>query len=84
VLFTRSSAKHGVPPRDVRQVLAAPLCSVPQGEVVLHIGLTDRRDLVEVVVAPGEPVAVLHAMRLRPSHYHLLRGCRAPAGSDPG
>jgi hypothetical protein len=57
-------------------VLAAPLRTVEQssarGPVQLHIGLTARRDLLEVVVAPGDPVVVLHAMRLRPANYRYL------------
>lgn len=73
MLFTRSAGRHGIGEVDVRQVLAAPLRTVLQGELVLHIGLTARRDLVEVVVAPGDPVTVLHAMRLSRSHYRLLR-----------
>ncbi len=79
VRWTRSARKHGVPADVVRAVLAAPLRSVPQttpehGDVVLHIGLTARRDLVEVVVAPGDPPVVLHAMRLRPANYrHMAR-----------
>lgn len=77
VRWTRSARKHGVPADVVRAVLAAPLRSVPQstpqhGDVVLHIGLTARRDLVEVVVVPGDPPVVLHAMRLRPANYRHL------------
>ena len=70
--MTRSARKHGVAPDEIRRVLAAPLRTVPQGEVELHIGLTARRDLLEVVVAPGDPVVVLHAMRLRPANYRWL------------
>ncbi|MBW0119200.1 hypothetical protein [Pseudonocardia abyssalis] len=76
--LTRSARKHGFTADEVRRVLDAPLRSVPQpdpgGGVVLHIGLTDDRDLVEVVVADGDPPVVLHAMRLRPSNYHHLTG----------
>lgn len=76
MLLTRSARKHGVPAELVRAVLAAPLRSVPQhtehGDVVLHIGLAPNRDLLEVVVAPGEPPVVLHAMRLRPANYRYL------------
>jgi hypothetical protein len=77
VRLTRSARKHGVPAELVRAVLAAPLRSVPQrtpeqGEVVLHIGLAPNRDLLEVVVAPGDPPVVLHAMRLRPANYRWL------------
>lgn len=66
-----------MPAELVRAVLAAPLRSVPQhtpgqGEVVLHIGLAPNRDLLEVVVAPGDPPVVLHAMRLRPANYRWL------------
>jgi hypothetical protein len=78
VRLTRSARKHGFTADDVRRVLAAPLRSVPQpsprGDVVLHIGLTAERDLVEVVVAAGDPSLVLHAMRLRPANYHHLTG----------
>jgi hypothetical protein len=78
VRLTRSARKHGFTADDVRRVLDAPLRSVrqpsPAGEVVLHVGLTAGRDLVEVVVAPGDPPVVLHAMRLRPVNYHLLTG----------
>ncbi len=75
--LTRSARKHGVPAEVVRSVLAAPLRSVPQrtptqGDVVLHIGLSPERDLLEVVVAPGDPPVVLHAMRLRPANYRWL------------
>ncbi|QJY49276.1 hypothetical protein [Pseudonocardia broussonetiae] len=78
VRLTRSARKHGLTADEVRRVLDAPLRSVRQpsahGEVVLHIGVTDRRDLVEVVVAPGDPPVVLHAMRLRPANYPHLTG----------
>lgn len=75
--LTRSARKHGVPAELVRAVLAAPLRSVPQrtptqGDVVLHIGVAPNRDLLEVVVAPGDPPVVLHAMRLRPANYRWL------------
>lgn len=76
--LTSSARKHGLVADDVRRVLAEPLRSVPQdssqGPVVLHIGLTTARDLIEVVVAPGDPPTVLHAMRLRPANYHHLTG----------
>ncbi|GAA3231431.1 hypothetical protein GCM10017691_25330 [Pseudonocardia petroleophila] len=76
--LTRSARKHGFTADDVRRVLDAPLRSVPQpspdGGVVLHIGLTADRDLVEVVVADGDPPVVLHAMRLRPANYRHLTG----------
>lgn len=73
--LTRSARKHGFTADEVRRVLDAPLRSVPQpGAVVLHIGLTDDRDLVEVVVADGDPPVVLHAMRLRPANYRHLTG----------
>jgi hypothetical protein len=78
VRLTRSARKHGIAPEDIRWVLAAPLRTVAQGEVELHIGLTPRRDLLEVVIAPGDPVVVLHAMRLRPANYRWLT---APPGS---
>jgi len=82
VRLTRSARKHGFTGDDVRRVLDAPLRSVPQPGpdgspergVVLHIGITAARDLVEVVVAPGDPPVVLHAMRLRPANYHHLTG----------
>jgi hypothetical protein len=83
VRFTRSARKHGIAPDEVRRVLAAPLRSVEQGELVLHIGLTERRDLLEVVVAPGDPVTVLHAMRLRPVNYRHLQA-DPPATPGPG
>lgn len=74
--LTRSARKHGFTADEVRRVLDAPLRSVaqptPHGEVVLHIGLAANRDLVEVVVAPGDPPLVLHVMRLRPANYRLL------------
>jgi nitrogenase subunit NifH len=74
VQVTRSARKHGIGREEIRGVLAAPLRTVEQGAAVLHIGLTPRRDLIEVVVAPGDPVTVLHAMRLRPANYHHLTG----------
>lgn len=73
VRLTRSARKHGMGREEIRGVLAAPLRTVVQGEAVLHIGLTQCRDLVEVVVVPGDPVTVLHAMPLRPANYHHLR-----------
>jgi hypothetical protein len=55
VRLTRSARKHGIAPDEIRRVLAAPLRTVAQesehGPVALHIGLTARRDLLEVVVA---------------------------------
>ena len=76
VRVTRSARKHGIAAEDIGQVLAAPLRTVVQGgergTVELHIGLTSERDLLEVVVAPGNPVIVLHAMRLSPSNYRYL------------
>ncbi|MHA6783596.1 hypothetical protein ACVGOW_21795 [Pseudonocardia saturnea] len=76
--LTRSARKHGFTADEVRRVLDAPLRSVPQptpeGDVVLHIGLAANRDLVEVVVAPGDPPTVLHVMRLRPANYRHLTG----------
>jgi len=76
VRVTRSARKHGIAPDDIRHVLAAPLRTVVQGgehgPVELHIGITPQRDLLEVVVAPGDPVVVLHAMRLSPSNYRYL------------
>ena len=76
VRVTRSARKHGIAADDIRRVLAAPLRTVAQhgerGPVELHIGITARRDLLEVVVAPGDPVVVLHAMRLRPANYRYL------------
>jgi len=78
VRLTRSARKHGIAVDDIRRVLATPLRTVPQGgergPVELHIGITQRRDLLEVVVAPGDPVIVLHAMRLRPANYRYLGG----------
>lgn len=73
VWLTRNALKHGIGREEIRLVLAAPLRTVLQATTVLHIGLTARRDLVEVVVVPGEPVTVVHAMRLRPTNYHHLR-----------
>lgn len=69
--LTRSARKHGIAADDIRRVLAEPWRTIVQGEVVLHIGVTRDRDLLEVVVAP--PDTVLHAMRLRPANYPLLR-----------
>ncbi|WP_298796602.1 hypothetical protein [uncultured Pseudonocardia sp.] len=74
VRLTRSAGKHGIGREEIRLVLAAPLCTVEQGDTVLHIGLTPRRDLLEVVVAPGEEPTVLHAMRLRPANYRHMLG----------
>lgn len=67
--MTRNARKHGIPVGQIRAVLEAPLRTVVQGATVLHIGVTEDRDLLEVVVAPGHPVTVLHAMRLRPFNY---------------
>ncbi|HEY4419765.1 MAG TPA: hypothetical protein VGN22_09620 [Pseudonocardia sp.] len=79
--LTRSARKHGIAADDIRRVLAAPLRTVMQGDVELHIGLTAGRDLIEVVVTPGDPVIVLHAMRLRPANYRFLRWS---GETDPG
>lgn len=73
VLVTRSARKHGIDAVDIRRVLSAPLRTIPQGDVVLLIGINAERDLLEVVVAPGEPPTVVHAMRLRPANYPYLR-----------
>jgi hypothetical protein len=67
-----NARKHGVSRSDIDRVLAAPLRSVDQGATVLHIGVAANRDLLEVVVAPGEPPTVVHAMRLRPFNYRHL------------
>jgi hypothetical protein len=79
VRLTRSARKHGIAPEDIEGVLAAPLRVVRQGDTELHIGVTPRRDLLEVVIAPGDPVVVLHAMRLRPYNYRWL----AEPGREP-
>lgn len=75
VRLTRNARKHGFTGDEVRRVLDAVLCSVAQQAPtrgVLHIGLAPNRDLVEVVVVPGAPPVVVHAMRLRPANYHHL------------
>lgn len=61
-------------------MLAAPLRTVEQGDRVLYIGLAPTRDLLEVVVAPGSPDTVIHAMRLRPVNYVHLVPVEHPAG----
>jgi hypothetical protein len=71
--MARSARRHGIGREEIRRVLAAPVRTVVQGETVLLIGLTSRRDLVEVVVVPGDPVTVVHAMRLRRANFHHLR-----------
>ncbi len=78
VRLTRSARKHRIAVEDIRRVLAAPLRTVAQGELELVIGISPARDLIEVVVAPGDPVVVLHAMRLSPVNYRHL----APRDSD--
>jgi hypothetical protein len=78
--LTRSARKHGVGADDIRCVLEAPLRVVHQGELELHIGVTASRDLLEVVVAPGDPVVVLHAMRLQPYNYRWLTSGLPDAG----
>ncbi len=66
-------------------MLGAPLRTVPQGDVVLYIGITAVRDLLEVVVAPGEPLTVVHAMRLRPANYRYLSSVpERPPAVPPG
>ncbi|MGI5130141.1 hypothetical protein ACQEVB_25300 [Pseudonocardia sp. CA-107938] len=70
---TSNARKHGITVAEMRAVLGAPLRSIEQDGTVLHIGVTADQDLLEVVVAPGEPVTVLHAMRLRPFNYRHLR-----------
>lgn len=74
MVVTHNARKHGIPVAGIAAVLAAPVRSVPQGSTVLHIGVLANRDLIEVVVAPGDPPTVLHAMRLRPFNYHHLTG----------
>lgn len=74
---TSNARKHGVTVAQIRSVLDAPVRSVAQGDTVLHIGVTAEKDLLEIVVAPGRPVTVLHAMRLRPFNYQHLRPVRA-------
>jgi hypothetical protein len=71
VQVTRGALKHGVPEPDIRAVVATPLRVVAQGERTLYIGVTDARDLLEVVAEPDG--TVVHAMRLRPKHYVHLR-----------
>jgi hypothetical protein len=80
VRLTRSALKHGIAREEIRLVLQDPLRTVPQGATVLHIGLTPRRDLIEVVVVPGDPPTVVHAMPLRAANAHHLRtgGPRCP------
>jgi hypothetical protein len=78
VRLTRSARKHGILPEDIRRALAAPLRVVSQGDLELHIGLTPERDLIEVVIAPGDPVVVLHAMRLTPYNSRWLADPNAP------
>lgn len=78
VRVTRTARKHGIDPDTIRRVLAAPLRTVEQGDHVLYIGLTPSRDLLEIVVAPGEPDTVIHAMRLRPANYGHLSPGRPP------
>ena len=75
---SRNARKHGITVEEIRQVLAAPLCTVAQGDSVLLIGLTRRRDLVELVVTGTDPVTVLHAMPLRPANYPHLAAPRPP------
>lgn len=70
---TSNARKHGITVAQIRSVLDAPLRSVAQGDTVLHIGVTAEKDLLEIVVAPGRPVTVLHAMRLRPLNYRYLQ-----------
>lgn len=77
---TRNARKHGITVAQIAAVLDAPLRTVVQGDTVLHIGITAHRDLLEVVVAPGRPVTVLHAMRLRPFNYRHLRSAGAGSG----
>lgn len=76
VRVSRNARKHGIDADAIRRVLESPLRSVRQGDAVLHIGLGPRRDLLEVVVAPGDPSElgpiVVHAMRLRPANYRYL------------
>ncbi len=76
VRVTRNARKHGIDGDTIRRVLESPLRSVRQGAAVLHIGLGPRRDLLEVVVTPGDPSdcgpIVVHAMRLRPANYRYL------------
>jgi hypothetical protein len=73
---TSNARKHGITIDQMRTVLDTPLWSIEQGDTVLHIGVTTEKDLVEIVVTPGRPVTVLHAMRLRPFNYRHLRPAR--------
>ncbi|NMH99136.1 hypothetical protein [Pseudonocardia acidicola] len=72
--ISRGARKHGISEEEIRGVLAAPLRTVVQGERTLLIGLGPNRDLLEIVVDGGtEKRTVVHAMRLRPKHYHHLQ-----------
>lgn len=74
--ISSGALKHGITEEAIQTVLAAPLCTVAQGERTLLIGVGAGRDLLEVV-HDGE--RVLHAMRLRPKNYpHLSGGLRTP------
>jgi len=55
VLVTRSVRKHGIGIDDIRRVLADPVRTVVQGAVVLHIGVTPDRDLLEVAASRSAP-----------------------------
>ncbi|MCY7343360.1 MAG: hypothetical protein LH603_16395 [Pseudonocardia sp.] len=59
MLVTRSARKHGIGIGigidDIRRVLADPVRTVVQGAVVLHIGVTPDRDLLEVAASRSAP-----------------------------
>ena len=77
--FAASAGKHGVTEEDVRHALRNALFFGEQefdGELRrLVIGPDVRGGLLELVLVPSStPSLVIHADRLRPKFYVLLRG----------
>lgn len=75
---TASALKHGLAAEDVLHAWRNVLRTVEQdyaGETrLLAIGPTRDGALLELVVVPADhPVRVIHADRLRPKFYDLLR-----------
>ena len=73
VQITRSALKHGVDPHDIRHVLTTCIVQFDlDDERTLIIGFGTAQQPFELVVLRGDPLRVIHAMRLRRSlHRHL-------------
>ncbi|WP_454300228.1 DUF4258 domain-containing protein [Salana multivorans] len=76
--FAHSAFKHGIPREDIEHAISAPLVLADQeydGETRAFLIGFDRagRPLEIVLVPADDPRRVIHADRLRPKFYDLLR-----------